>query len=864
MQVIIPLAGKGTRLRPHTHLVPKPLLKVAGRPVMDWVMDRLDGLDVSELIFITGHLKEQVEAYARARYPIPVALHRAEGAGRHRRRRQPGAAVRARAGAHHLRRHGVRGRSHADQPDRRRRDHLGQGGGGLPALRRGGHRHAGLHDADRREAVDARSRKLANIGLYYIRAVDSLWQGIDHVLARPKNKGEYFLTDAFQWMIEHGKRILTAEVGGWYDCGKLGHAARDQRDPAPQGRGAPAGVSRRHHPRSGLHRGRRHDRAERDRPQRLARAGHAGRRQPARQHHRGPRCHAHARAARRRHAGQRRHRRGARRAAPRWAITRRWPRSPACRAVEPDSMEPDAVCRRALPVLPGPQVPLRPGRRERGRAGGARRPARPLRRRPPCGRTSRRSGRWRARSRSSTSTTCRRRSTAPRCWASSGARSSGWSTSGRTSGTRSSGSTISSRGCTRCWRGTRRGRRAGRPRRSSGSARSRPSSTRRARRCDEPPSVFVDSALAHAGWRRRAHRAARRRDGRRGAGAAPTSCGPRGGQALEALKRFGTALRDEIEPAADPARLRDRRGAVRPPAALRARRRGRRARALALRPPPAGGDRRPSSRRSPPSSAPRPWRELVDELRNDAPATGELLDVYRAELGPRARLRGGAGPGGDSRHAARRGRHAAVPRVAGAVRGLRAAADLSRRPARPVLRHRARPVAAGRGGGAAAPRDTAATAFRRWWRTRRIPGHHLQLVTAQELAVRGAAPSLDADHGRGMGALLRAAPGRGGLLPDARAATLPAGEPALARHPGRARRRTPHAGDDAGRGGGLHGGAPADRAAERGGRGAPLLRVAHLPALLRRRSPRAAAAARGLAGGHAGRTSIRAGSTIRC
>jgi glucose-1-phosphate thymidylyltransferase len=63
--------------------------------------------------------------------------------------------------------------------------------------------------------------KLANIGLYYIRAVDSLWQGIDHVLASPANKGEWYLTDAFQWMIDHGKRILTAEVGGWYDCGKL-------------------------------------------------------------------------------------------------------------------------------------------------------------------------------------------------------------------------------------------------------------------------------------------------------------------------------------------------------------------------------------------------------------------------------------------------------------------------------------------------------------------------------------------------------------------------------------------------------------------------------------------------------------------
>ena len=45
---------------------------------------------------------------------------------------------------------------------------------------------------------------------------------IDHVLASPKNKGEYFLTDAFQQMIERGRRILTAEVGGWYDCGQLG------------------------------------------------------------------------------------------------------------------------------------------------------------------------------------------------------------------------------------------------------------------------------------------------------------------------------------------------------------------------------------------------------------------------------------------------------------------------------------------------------------------------------------------------------------------------------------------------------------------------------------------------------------------
>src|SRR5882757_9879372 len=70
VKVIIPLAGKGTRLRPHTHLVPKPMLKIAGKPVIDYVMDdlkRLGGLE--EVIYITGHLKDTVESYVKKNYP---------------------------------------------------------------------------------------------------------------------------------------------------------------------------------------------------------------------------------------------------------------------------------------------------------------------------------------------------------------------------------------------------------------------------------------------------------------------------------------------------------------------------------------------------------------------------------------------------------------------------------------------------------------------------------------------------------------------------------------------------------------------------------------------------------------------------
>ena len=66
MKVIIPLAGKGTRLRPHTHVTPKPMLEIAGKPVMAYILEDLQRLGgVDEVIYITGHLKEKVEDYAR-------------------------------------------------------------------------------------------------------------------------------------------------------------------------------------------------------------------------------------------------------------------------------------------------------------------------------------------------------------------------------------------------------------------------------------------------------------------------------------------------------------------------------------------------------------------------------------------------------------------------------------------------------------------------------------------------------------------------------------------------------------------------------------------------------------------------------
>jgi glucose-1-phosphate thymidylyltransferase len=62
--------------------------------------------------------------------------------------------------------------------------------------------------------------RLANIGLYYIKDHALLFEGIDETLKRPKNAGEFFLTDAFQYMVDKGAKLLVAPVEGWHDCGK--------------------------------------------------------------------------------------------------------------------------------------------------------------------------------------------------------------------------------------------------------------------------------------------------------------------------------------------------------------------------------------------------------------------------------------------------------------------------------------------------------------------------------------------------------------------------------------------------------------------------------------------------------------------
>jgi glucose-1-phosphate thymidylyltransferase len=222
MKVIIPLAGKGTRLRPHTFTVPKPMLRVAGKPVMDYVLDdvRKAG-DIDEVIYITGHLKEAVELHARSAYPDMKASFIEQQV-------QDGT-----AGAVGL------ARSHVDQPvliifvDTIFDADLSviktcTDDGILWTKVVDDWQRYGVIVADEAgymtqivEKPSTPISKRANIGLQYIRNYKLLFEGIDHVMRQPKNKGEYYLTDAFQYMASHGAKLKVAEAAGWYDAGQV-------------------------------------------------------------------------------------------------------------------------------------------------------------------------------------------------------------------------------------------------------------------------------------------------------------------------------------------------------------------------------------------------------------------------------------------------------------------------------------------------------------------------------------------------------------------------------------------------------------------------------------------------------------------
>lgn len=219
MKVIIPVAGRGTRLRPHTHSKPKPLVTVAGKPVLGHVLDTLGSLRPHEIIFIVGYLGEQIEEYVDSHYDFS---------------------------ARYVEQRELKGQAHAiglakelvDGPvliifvDTIADANLGMlagldADGAIFVKEVDDPRRFGVVTLDANgyitrfvEKPDRPISNLAVIGIYYVENSRLMFECIDELMQRDiQTKGEYYLADALQLMIDRGSRLIAPTVDVWEDCG---------------------------------------------------------------------------------------------------------------------------------------------------------------------------------------------------------------------------------------------------------------------------------------------------------------------------------------------------------------------------------------------------------------------------------------------------------------------------------------------------------------------------------------------------------------------------------------------------------------------------------------------------------------------
>ena len=223
LKVVIPMAGLGTRLRPHTWSKPKQLIGVAGKTVLDHVLDTLSTLPDPgniELVNIVGYLGEQIETHLGAHYPDIKAHYVVQDDPR------------GQSHAIYLAReylHGPMLVVFADTLIETDLSFLASEPAEavawvkpVPDPRRFG---VAVVDGDGCvvrliEKPQDMTHNLAVVGFYYIRCAEDLVSAIEEQMSRNLQlKGEYFLADALNIMLEGGLKMRTEKVEVWLDAG---------------------------------------------------------------------------------------------------------------------------------------------------------------------------------------------------------------------------------------------------------------------------------------------------------------------------------------------------------------------------------------------------------------------------------------------------------------------------------------------------------------------------------------------------------------------------------------------------------------------------------------------------------------------
>lgn len=222
MDIILPVAGFGSRLRPHTWSKPKPLVTVAGKAMLAHVLDRVMPLEPGKIVFITGYLGDQIEEWARVSYPDtelvfveqPEMLGQSDALYRTREHVTgdalmlfPDALFEADfSKLATLEADGVAFTYYVEDPSAY----------GVALTNEEGHITKLIEKPQEPVSHEA------VIGIYYFKEWQKLMTAIEKQFEQKiMLKGEYFIADAIQIMIDEGAKFEIDQISVWEDCGNV-------------------------------------------------------------------------------------------------------------------------------------------------------------------------------------------------------------------------------------------------------------------------------------------------------------------------------------------------------------------------------------------------------------------------------------------------------------------------------------------------------------------------------------------------------------------------------------------------------------------------------------------------------------------
>ncbi len=222
MKAIVPVAGAGTRLRPHTYTQPKPLIPVAGKTIISFIIDQLVEVGIHDFVFVLGYLGEKIKLYVEEKYPelnkTFVYQNERLGLG-----------------------HAILTAKSAIDPKEELFIVLGdtifdvdlksmiESETSCVGIKKvDDPREFGVVEFDQDGFVARMIEKpkipksdMAIVGLYKIKEVGVLFDAIEYNIKNElRTHGEFQLTDGLMRMIENGVKFTAIGVNNWFDCGK--------------------------------------------------------------------------------------------------------------------------------------------------------------------------------------------------------------------------------------------------------------------------------------------------------------------------------------------------------------------------------------------------------------------------------------------------------------------------------------------------------------------------------------------------------------------------------------------------------------------------------------------------------------------